>query len=396
MAGAAGGSLASVHLYSTGVMIEPLEREFSWTRAEVSSGLSLVAVIAVILSPFIGVLIDRIGARRVALFGASLFSVSVACLSQATPSIALWWAMWSAIAVGGACIAPTVWAAGVSSLFVRSRGMALAVTLCGTAIGALVVPMATHLLIDALEWRGAYFGLAAIWAGVTLPLVYFGFSSSIDRNRKANPAQSVAGKAKVHTASVRKAIASWKFVKLVLAAISIVTVASSLLANIVPILTAEGHSAGGAAAIAGLIGAGSIVGRLCGGYLLDRIDGRIVAGLSVLTPVISCLILLWAPGSVAAVSLGVLILGLAVGIEWDAVAYLASRHFGVSNFGTIFGTIGGLSLLLNGLGPVITNHVYDVTGSYVPALWGFIPLCLLSSAMFAMLGPYRSSVDEAG
>jgi MFS family permease len=394
LAGAVGGSLATLHLYSTGVMIEPLEREFGWTRAQVSSGLTIVAVAGVLLSPFIGMVVDRVGARRVALFGAALFSLCIAGLSQATSSIGLWWAIWTGIAIGGACIAPTVWAAGVTSLFVKSRGMALAITLCGTAIGAVIVPMTTHLLIDAFEWRGAYLSLAAIWAVVTLPLVYFGFSSAIDRGRRQDSAKPAATELPPDAPSVRQAMASWRFVKLALAAITIVTVASSILANVVPILIAEGYAAGRAAAIAGIIGVGSIIGRLCGGYLLDRINGRFVAGFSVLIPIATCLIVLWASHSVTAVSLGLFLLGLAVGIEWDGVAYLASRHFGMRSFGTVFGTIGGLSLLFNGMGPVLTNHVYDVAGSYEPALWGFIPLCLLSSALFLMLGPYPPAAER--
>jgi MFS family permease len=389
-AGAAGGCLASVHLYSIGVMIDPLEREFGWSRAQVSSGLSVVAVVAVLLSPLIGMVIDRIGARRVALLGVCLFSAFLASLSQATPSIALWWAIWLGIALGAACIAPTVWAAGVTSLFSASRGMALAVTLCGTAIGALIVPTVTHLLVDSLGWRGAYLGLAAIWALVVLPLVWFGFSSSIDQNRLAKGEAKTAAPPRDGGPTAWSSILSRRFVMLTLGAISIVTVASSLVANFVPILIAEGYTSGRAAAVAGLVGAGSILGRLIGGYLLDRIDGRLVCGISVLAPIGTCLALLLAPGSVVLVSVGIFALGLAVGVEWDGVAYLASRHFGVASFGTVFGTIGGMSLLLNGMGPVITNYSFDVTGSYVAAIWGFIPLCLLSSAMFFLLGPIAS------
>jgi hypothetical protein len=42
------------------------------------------------------------------------------------------------------------------------------------------------------------------------------------------------------------------------------------------------------------------------------------------------------------------------------------------------------------MGPVVTNYSYDVTGSYTAALWNFIPLCLVSSAMFFLLGPIES------
>lgn len=395
LAGAAGVSLAALHHYSTGVMIGPLEQEFGWSRALISSGAMIVAVIGVILAPLVGMLIDRIGPRRVAVTGAFLFCAFVAGLSLTTRNIWTWWILWCGIAISGAFIVPTVWAAGVSGLFVRSRGMALALTLCGTSIGAMLVPAVTHSFVERFGWRGAYVALAGAWALVTLPLIYFFFTSWLDRNRTEK--KRTAGKpiSPPTAAAVRAAILSARFLKLAGAAVSIVVVISSLFGNFVPILAAEGHSTGRAAAIAALLGVGSFTGRIFGGYLLDRINGSIVAGIAVLMPVITCLLLLGIPESVAASAAAVLILGLAAGVEWDAVAYLASRHFNINSFGTVFGTIGGLLLLMHGVGPFLTNYIYDVAGSYVPALWALIPLCVLSSILFLTLGPYPSAESKS-
>ena len=51
-------------------------------------------------------------------------------------------------------------------------------------------------------------------------------------------------------------------------------------------------------------------------------------------------------------------------------------------------TIGGLLGFASGNGPVVLNRVYDVTGSYTPALWAAIPLSLLSAGLFLCLGRY--------
>src|SRR5262245_1272708 len=101
----------------------PIEREFSWSRAEISSGLLIVAVINLILAPIVGQLVDRIGARPVGCYGVVLFSASFACLAL-TPNILTWWTIWIVVAVTGALITPPVWATGVSRFFARSRGMA--------------------------------------------------------------------------------------------------------------------------------------------------------------------------------------------------------------------------------------------------------------------------------
>jgi hypothetical protein len=50
--------------------------------------------------------------------------------------------------------------------------------------------------------------------------------------------------------------------------------------------------------------------------------------------------------------------------------------------------VGGALGLATGLGPLIVNRIYDVTKSYEPALWGFIPICLLGAGLFSTLGKY--------
>jgi nitrate/nitrite transporter NarK len=70
------------------------------------------------------------------------------------------------------------------------------------------------------------------------------------------------------------------------------------------------------------------------------------------------------------------------------VAYLTTRHFGMRSFGVLFGTVGGALGLATGLGPLIVSRIYDVTKSYEPALWGFIPICLLGAVLFWTLGKY--------
>jgi predicted MFS family arabinose efflux permease len=154
------------------------------------------------------------------------------------------------------------------------------------------------------------------------------------------------------------------------------------------VLRALGHDAIAAADTAALMGLGSVAGRIAGGFLLDRFDARKVAAISVAAPIVTAMLLL-AGGQDRLVASGAcLFLGLAIGAEFDACAYLAARHFGLANFGALFGTINGLMLFGNGLAPFAANLVYDVTGSYSSVLWAQVPACLLAAALFLALGRY--------
>lgn len=381
----AGVTLSTVHTYTLGVMIGPLEQEFGWSRAQISTGPLILAVIALFTAPLVGLAVDKFGPRRIALFGVVLFCSALALLSTANADIVSWWLLWVLMALGAMSVAPIVWTAAVTSLFSANRGMALAIALCGAGLGGMLVPRITHQLVEAYEWRGAYIALALMFGAIVLPLTLFLFHGAADRHRAQD---KKAAQAALPGMTPRAAFTSARFLKLAAAAAIISFAVCTLIANAVPILVSEGHPRASAASIAGLVGLGAIFGRLGGGYLLDRLDANLVAAASVLAPIITAAILIIAPGDALAASFAFLILGLAVGTELDACAYLAARHFGLKSFGTLFGVINGMLLFANGVAPLIANHIYDVTRSYDAAVWAVIPACLISATLFATLGPY--------
>jgi len=388
----AGITLCSVHGYSLGVMIVPLEREFGWPRAEISGGMLIISMIALFAAPLTGLATDRLGPRRIALAGIPIFCACLALLSTATANIASWWGLWGLLALGNMFLLPTVWTKAINSRFDTNRGIALAIALCGTGIAAAFVPTITNLLIERFGWRHAYVGLGLIGVCVTFPLAWLLFRPdrmTARRIRKSAtptaadpPLPSTAG------VSIRRGFTMPSFLKLAGATWLFSVAICALTTNCVPVLLARGQSPATAAAVAGLLGMGSITGRIVGGFLLDRFDAARVAAASVALPAGAVLLLLGFPGSVPAAAVACMVIGLAVGTEVDCCAYLAARHFGLRSFGALFGTLNGLMLFGNGIAPVLANHVYDVVKSYDSVLWFQIPACLGTSLLFLLLGPY--------
>lgn len=388
LAATAGTTFPIVHLYSTGVMLPALEAEFGWTRAEISSGPAIVSVVIVLLAPFVGILVDRVGPRAVGLVGGALFCLSIALLGIASQSLTVWWLLWALISIGAVAINPSVWAAGVSRSFQASRGLALAVALTGTGLGAVLVPIVASGLLEAFGWRQAYHFLGAGWALATLPLIFLAFRvprklDAPDRADRTGFAPDVA------------ILISKRFAMLATAATAVTFAGNGIVINLVPLLIDRGIGTMDAAAVAGVAGIGSIVGRLSGGLLLDRINAGVVAALSAGFLCLGVLLLFLLPGSPGQLVVAVAILGLAVGVEFDAVAYLASRHFALETFGLVFGTITGLLALTGGLAPLATNAIFDATGSYSAALFLSAPLAVCAAALFLLLGPYPVSTASA-
>lgn len=371
-----------------GVMIAPLEKQFGWSRAEITSGLLIISAVMFPLSFLMGMAIDRFGPRRIALFGMALYGVALMGLSQAQQPIWTWWAFWMLLACGYLFLGPTVWVAAIATFFSASRGLAIAAMLCATGLISFCCPPLTQLFIEHFGWRVAY----AIWGGVAVgfafPTLYFLFPDTPVADRSMPKARAVDEAISDHGLSVGEILRSSFFWRLALAGPVMSLVFTSMIVNFVPILTTKHIPVSLAATIAGLAGAMILVGRLTGGSLNDHFNPRRVAAVIVLFPIASCLLLISDGGRVSVAIVAVLLFGLSGGAELDSLAYLASRYFGRHNFGLLFGVIMGLSALGSGLGPFLTSAIFDRTGSYGPAMWLMIPLCLLSSYSFSTLGDY--------
>lgn len=381
----AGIMLAAVNGYSLGVMIEPLEQEFGWSRTEISIGPMIISFMGLIVAPIVGGGIDRFGPRRIAIIGVVIYCCALAFVSTAHGDIWSWWLRWALLGVGSMFVLTTVWAAAINSFFSVHRGKALAFALCGTGLSAAVTPLVTDMLIKGYGWRGAYVGLAALGAIIVLPLVLWFFRGASDTRRadaKAPLADSTPG------LGLRDGLTAPAFVKLAAAVLLFAISSIALTVNAVPVLRSQGFDTSTAAWMAGLIGIGSIIGRLGGGFLLDRFDAKKVAAAAAVCPVMTVVLLTLFPDSVGAVAVGVLFLGLSAGTEVDACAYLAARHFGMRKFGTLFGTINGVVLFGSGIAPVVANYVYDVTGTYFYLLLSVVPIILVAASLFLMLGRY--------
>lgn len=382
LASAIGMSFSTLYLYSSGALVAPIEQEFGWSRAAIGSGIAVTTTIGAMLGPFVGMAVDRFGSRILALPGILLYCVAFATISQVTPSVWSWWLLWALVGFCGLGIKPTIWTTAVAGLFTRSRGLALAVTLCGTGIGSTFTPLVTVWMSETYGWRSAFVGIALVWGVIGLPLIYFCFHDATSKLRSG----TMAPTAPRVGLSIRASLLSWRFVALALSAMLFTLMAISLVASMIPVLSSHGLSRATAAGIASVIGVTSMIGRLASGYLLDRLEPRFVTAASMLLPVVTLSLLLAFPGSVPVAIAAALIMGLALGAEVDATAYLTGHYFGLRHYGMLFGALIGCTSLCTGSGPLLAGYIYDRTGSYDLLLMAGIPMALTATVLILMMG----------
>lgn len=395
LAAALGFALMNLPVHSIGIFTVPLAEEFGWKRSIIASGVMFTAVASVVLAPLVGLAVDRFGSRRIALVGAPLVCTVFTMYSMATANPWSWWALWTLMALVFPLVMPTIWTAAVTSLFNASRGLALAAALAGTAATSAILPVLATWLMQHFGWRGAYVGLGALYAVFVLPMVYLHFYSARDISKKSKGHSGASTVVDLPGDRGREILTSFLYLRFVLAAAAMIAV-SSVGSTIIPIMRSFGHSQMTAAGIAGLIGLAGFFGRFIGGYLLDRFNGNVVAAFAVAVPILPILLILNAPQTIVVITAAALILGLCVGAELDAVAYLATRHFGLKSYGLVMSVTSSVQFIAMALGPIGLNYLFDVTGSYVPGMWTAAAVCVLSAALFLSLGKYRYAPPTPG
>lgn len=385
-----GLGIAVLASWSIGLFLEPIEADTGWGRGAISAGLMMIGVVGFIGSPFVGMLIDRIGVRKVGLTGMTLYCIALGLLGLSGSEVWQWLALWLFLAFGYMLIKPTLWAVAISQRFDRQRALAIAVAMSGSGVLLIVMPVALNAIIADFGWRMSYFILAAGSAILTLPLMFLFLKDNrnLERSGKGSETAAEIETRAMTRQELKRDFRSGRYIRLLTTAILITIVIVGLQVHFIPLLGEQGVDRTTAAMIAGVIGFGSITGRLLCGYLMDRWRGQIVGAAFFALPAVSSIFLLNYDGNVAVGCAIAFTQGLALGAEIDVMAYLMSRYFGLKNYGTLFGTLVGFLVIGNGMGPTIAGWVFDVAGSYQPFILFAIPSFLVCSFLIGTMGDY--------
>ena len=386
-----GFSFFSIMTHSLGIFMEPLSREFGWSRTLISSGVTISAVVTALLSPFFGILIDRYGSRRVALPGLVAATVAIACFSLASGSATQWMLLWIFYATISISVKTTVWTAAVVGAFTHSQGLALGAMLSGTAAAQIVLPPLATWLVEHVGWRLTYVWLGCGWGGLTMVLCWFFLHDVHSRpNRQARTVQ-----ADLPGLSIAQAWRDTALWRIGLSTFVVMLLTIGLLIHQIPILTEAGVTRTTAAWLASLAGAAGIAGKLVSGLLLDRFQANWVGGITLLVTAFAFLLLLDGVHTPGLIVTAMVIGGYAAGSKLQIASYLTARYGGVRHFGVIYGLITSLVAFGSGLGPMVAGFAYDTGGSYAAFLIAGTVGCVACGLLLMTLPRYPVFGPEA-
>ena len=377
-------AMPAILLVPMGLFLKSVTAEFGWSRTDFSIIISATSLFNALAMPVAGYLVDRFGARRVIAAGTVLGCGSYAALSLANSYGAFIALMGAAVMTGNLASYPAFMGL-VQHWFDRHLGLALAIASTGLAAGIGGASYAIARTIASHGWRAAFVtvGVAALVIGLVNALVLLrdNAGSVPDAERRVADVRADTG-----GSSLAQALRS-RDLWLYSAAFSLVIFAVVGCNVHLPALLSDGGASTAQVAAAVAIGsAGSLVGRLFTGAMLDRLSVRLVAGVFLLGQAIGFVLLLdglrWA-------LLASFLLGAVQGAEIDLLGYVIARRFGRIAYARIYGTCFAVTLVGAIVGPVAMATIFDRTGSYHLGLvlLPVLPVLALGLLWLARLSP---------
>jgi MFS family permease len=374
-----------IHIFGLGPYIQPISETFGWSRTQVTLGVTIATLVQALMSIPVGLAVDRWGPRALGVVGVLLSVTAFAAIGTATGGTTNWYLLWLLMALATLPVQATIWTSAVASRFEASRGLAFAVTLCGASVAQALFPYLGARLIGAFGWQRAMGLQAGIWIAIAFPLIYLFFRGAHDRARDGRARIAASAAPTAPGLTFAQGLRSSVYARLFLTSLMLTFGMVALSIHFVPVLTARGASATGAAGIASLIGLASIVGRLGTGMLIDRYPARIVGGSVFILPALGALILLFSGASGPGTMLAAIFIGLTLGAEIDVIVYILTRYFGLRAFGALYGALLIALSLGTAIGPLVAARIFDTTGSYAAFLWVTVGLMLAcSAALFSL------------
>jgi len=388
-----GLGLSPLPFYTLGVFAGPIAKEFGWGMGQIMLAPLMTTIGAVVMGPIIGQITDKVGPRRVVLTSLFLFSLAMMSFAFMNGSLAMWLSIWGVVAVCGSGTLPIAWTRAVNNWFFEKRGLALGLSLIGTGLFGLLAKFYAFHMIQLFGWRGGYVAVGALPLVIAWPVAYFMFRDVSDPKVAEKAAMmerlTVSTHLKMGGLTLLQALKEWRFWLIAACFFPISFAVGGPIPNLETIFGTKGFTPEDAVTLAGLIGIAVIIGRVVGGFLLDYIWAPIVAATILSLPAIAALMLAQPEISFLTAAVATMILGAAAGVEYDLMAYLVSRYFGMLHYAAIYGAVYGFFALGAGLGPTIFGRFYESLGNYNAILKISAVLFLVGAIPLLFLGKYR-------
>jgi len=383
---AIGFYVAGIIFYGFTAFIEPVVEEFGWSYTQVSFAASLRGLEMGILAPLVGLMVDRIGSRRLLLIGVVILGIGSILLGF-TQSLIMFYGAFILIAFGAGGCTSVVTMTAVANWFEKNVGKAMGVMASGFGASGLIIPLIVW-LIGTYGWRTTTILLGiGMWI-IGIPLTFVIRNSPeeygyVPDGISPEPSEQATGiREQSGEVAFKSAVKTSTYVYLNMAEIIRMMTLSAVVTHIMPYLGSVGISRTSAGLAAAGIPLMSIFGRFGFGWFGDLVKKKYLMAAAYGLMSLGILALSFAP---AHGIIYVFLIFFSTGFGGLAVlrSAILREYYGRYSFGKLMGITMGFAALGGIVGPTVAGWGFDRLGSYVH-VWR--ALCVLAGiAIFLVL-----------
>lgn len=381
---------ASLFFYAFGIYVVAWNDDLGWSRAATSGGYAVVTLMTGFLGVVLGRLLERVGVRRIVVFGLAVLATGFVALSFATALLHFYAAM-VVIGLGLAASGFLSITSAIVPWFTSRRSTALALMSLGLSLGGLVVPLLAAAVVD-LGWRTALQLSAAVLAVAIGPIAVLMRRppEAYGQAPEGAPVPTVGdgvARDRAPAFTVAEALRTRTFWLLGIGHGGALLVVNGVGVHLVPhLVDGAGFSLPRAAAIVTIVTVVSGVGQLLGGPIGDRFDKRAVAAIAMWAHAGALALLALSPSQLAVVAFAA-VHGLAWGIRGPMMTSMRADYFGARHFASIMGASMAVFMVGQLIGPVFAGSMADAFGDYRAAFTVLAVVAAGSSAAFWFAAP---------
>ena len=384
------------------IFIEPLTREFGWSRTAVAGAVSLGGLLAALVSPLIGPLLDRRGSRLVLCLAVLVNGMALLLLSL-TPVLLVFYLLF--------CIARMNWAGpfelgiygALSNWFVARRTVASSVATLAQMAGLVAMPLIAQFAISHDGWRAGWIALGTVTLIVGfVPVWLFLVRRPEDLGLLPDHATPMASSERATTHplaepgfSRRQAMRTRGFWLLMLYTVMIYPVQAGVSLHQAPHLVQRGLDPITAAFVVSSFSLMSGAATIACGFLPRRWPIRYPLATAGLLAAAATLLMPGINGAAEGYT-AVGLFGFGIGAMLTLLPVAWGDYFGRANYGAIRGIALSMQVLAQAVGPLLSGALYDWTGTYTLSLQCFAVLSVLSIVAALAARPPRSLMTVGG
>ena len=370
--------------FTFGVLFPEFEKEFGWSRAQISGASSTMFIVMGVLGIAMGRVNDLIGPRILLTASTVVFALGFILMSRMT---ALWhlYLFYGLLCGLGVAAHDVVVLSTVARWFTRGRGLMSGLVKTGAGIGQLIVPLFAAFFILRHGWRDATMvvGLVALIVMVIAAQVVRRDPKSLglrpwgdDQKEVANDVTQEAG------LDLKQAVRTRQFWLISMAKLADWYCLFTIIIHVVPHGIDQGLEPATAAIVLSVIGGCSILGRLVLGAGFDYLGTKrsLLIAFALLFLSVVFLQLLSDPRWLFVFAF---VYGIGHGGFFAIASPSVAEYFGTRSHGVIFGIVMFTGSIGGTLGPWLSGWLYDSTGTYDIAfllvsgfsVFGFLMAC---------------------